>query len=292
MWKKIYDKISKTSCCLAKKLSKKQEKDFYVMKFCNQEILNNIFSSLNNKTIEFNQSFVIAIIPEKNKPFVSTIYSIKTMRDVYSHFANHGFAFEGCFDIKKLTYIETPNKLNEEKDVAALLLNDLKILPYTEFIEEIPPSNIQYLLGVYIYRNWNPTISLSDMCTFKLGNKKFNGDNVSVSGDNFIINIDDKIYKVPFNTPNLTYMDYYFQIAGYTVYAIDKNGDRMIIVHPSINHYNLQILLKNLEVRDAVILCRKNNLSVIWKEDGENLYNKTDYLGDISLPSYNVITIS
>src|SRR5690606_3133828 len=79
---------------------------------------------------------------------------------------------------------------------------------------------------------------------------------------------------------------------GPLIYGVDMNGNSFVLYHKNIDTYNMLLLLKMFNCRDAILLCDSTKANLICKESGSNRYNKTDFIGNPKKFLSNIIAFS
>ena len=211
------------------------------------------------------------------------------MIDIYNKISTHGLILEGCFTIQKgLNYYHegmySGNKLQNDAEslfrstdgdvdnISAYLLIDnhtnIHLLDKTELEKFVPTGlNVQYVRGVTLCKNGVPTVSLEQMKYVNWNGKVIPGSKVVLNYRTKQIIIDTE--SVPFEEidRSITMVNQgFFSLSGKTVIARDQEQNIIIIYHPNIDLFNLQLLLHTLNVTDAILLCESNNGPFVGKE--------------------------
>lgn len=308
--------------------STEPNRSIYVMKFCNSNIINNFIRQFNSNisnSIFFNpiSNFFMAVIPKNSVYFVNLFCCKITMEDVYSKFNRYGLAIEGCFnidthslfpfiyhgiDISKnhLINVSRKNSFSSTLNSALLMIDNhqlSQIIRTSESRSYRPKgTNVQYTEGFLLYYKGKPFMDFSQMKNIIHGKVRIDGRRVKIDYDNYDVIIDDHIYLefTSTDTTSIKFTDgsYRFEYEvffrkerGLLLIAFDVNGNIIIINHQQSDLYNMMLLLSTFNIADAIMLCTLD-ANVIWKENGFNTYNKTDFLGNPKKIVSNVIAFS
>ncbi|XWV25271.1 hypothetical protein QJ856_gp0499 [Tupanvirus deep ocean] len=159
--------------------------------------------------------------------------------------------------------------------------------------------NVQYIEGKKLFSNGEPFVEFDTIKKVNITNndgstKEINGSDVTIDYDNNFININKHVYDFSEinKTISFTNQEFFDMDNGLLVLAIDKNDNVFILYHRHIDFYNMLLLLKMFNCKDAILLCNSVNANIIWKESGFNTYNKTDFIGNPKTNLSNIITIS
>lgn len=321
LWKKLFDYINNNNCCEIKNLnSEDQQKEIYVIKLCDVSPINNFIREIStqdnvndNLYIDPSHKLFIAVIPSTSKYFIDLFCCKISMENIYNKFVNYGFAMEGCFNIEPITLL--PNfyqgrefgsdnmlKMSGKKinlNQSYLVIDNhstLNILNKQE-LEQYKPLgvNVQYVEGYRLYEKGEPSLSLSQMKNIILGDgETIPGENVTIDYDNLKIKANNTYYDFSDIGSKLIFQDeeIFNTINGLLVIAIDHDNNIFIVYHPHIDYFNMMLLLKVFNSKEAILICQSSNAHIIWKENGYNTYNKSDFIGNPSDILSNIITFS
>lgn len=307
-------------------------KEIYICVFCNNNIINTFMKSVGKDTIYFDPSsrFFMAYIPSSSKYLVETFCCNITMQNIHNKFANFGLAIQGNYDINAISgsgfvsgfgsgsesgsgsQYKNNSEINFKTNKSYLVINNhktVKIIPEKELNNYYPHGiNIQCIEGWRIYDKGEPFISFSDIKEFTTDNSKPSDYPSSnpIDYSQVIIDYDKlKIFtnkinnsknsydfsdietKIKFKNPEVYDMNY-----GLLILCITIAGDIMIFYHKKTDIYTLLVMLKNFDCYDAIVLCNTPDANIIWKENGHNIFNKSDFIGNPNKNVYNVITFS
>lgn len=235
------------------------------------------------------------------------------MENIYNKFVDYGLAMEGCFNIEAITLLPnfyqgrefasdniittsgkkinlTPSYLVIDNHSSLSILNEQELKQYKPL-----GVNIQYMEGYRLYEKGKPSLNLSQMKNIILDNGEI------VPGKNVIIDYND--LKIKANNVYYNFSDIGSKLMfqneqlfdtndGFLVIAIDHNNNIIIVYHPHIDYFNIILLLKIFNSKEAIIICRSSDAHIIWKENRHNTYNKSDFIGNPSNILSNIITFS
>lgn len=327
IWNDFFNLMSEYNCCLLKNLNENDDKDIYVAKICNPDLINNFAKNQQTENtdtiyIDPNNKLFMAYIPKTSKIFTNLFCCNITMEQIHSKFSNYGLAIEGCFNIEPISMLPTFYRGNEFDTEYLLTVNGktgrnksksnsksflvidnhniIKIMDDLELKNYKPVGvNVQYIEGLRLYNNKIPFMSfasMKDLKTKDISNipENVNGSNVIIDYQQLKIKINDKSFdfseigkRIQFNNNQLFNTN-----NGLFVFAIDENDNIFLIYHQHIDIFNMMLLLQLFNCKDAIVLCNSSDANIIWKENGQNIYNKTDFLGNPKKIISNVITFS
>lgn len=325
IWTNFFSYIKNNNiCCSLKNLnSSTKDKEIYVMKLCDSNIINDFvkqYSNNDNKTdllyINPLHTLFIALIPHTSKTLISLFCCKITMENIYSKLSNYGLAIEGCFNIEPISIIpsffqghefNTNNFVTKGTNISsnkAFLIIDnhniIKIINGIE-LESFKPygTNVQYIEGKRLYENGKPYIDFSTIK--KVTVRENDGSLTNIDGSNVIIDYAElkiKINGIDFNFSeigtkiNFVYNSLFEMNHGLLVLMMDAHNNICLFNHENIDIFNMLLLLKIFDCKDAIVLCDSTKINIIWKENGYNTYNKTDFIGNPQLIVSNVIVFS
>jgi len=271
IWDHFFEFIlQNNNCCQLKNLNTDAEnKDIYVVKVCNSETINEYSKIVNNDKMDIANmggqgKFFMAIIPSSSKIFINLFCCGFTMEKIYSKFSKFGLAIEGCFNIEPIT-----------------------LLPYFYQGHEFGTDNII---------TTNSSVTMENLGFLVIDNHRITKimDSLELRayapiGINVQYVAGERLYEKgrPFENINSGTIK-----EKNLIFAIDNDDNIFIVYVEQIDLYNLLLLLQMFGCRDAILLCGSDNINIIWKESGYNIYNKTDFIGNPSDSISNVITFS
>lgn len=276
-------------------------------------------------------NFVFVFVPKTTKLFINLFCCGTTMTNVYKKLDKYGLAVEGCFDIEPLSRtprgllsaIDINDKMIK-KNIKSHLYNDgyllidnhktLKIVDSKEILSyKTTDISMYYIQGLILYKNGEPFIPINRMKDIiikgvpGLVDGKIDGSNVVIDYQNLKIKIGSLQEIKPrlgdkINGTDLKFSDIgsrvkfvdndFFELSGFLVIGIDKNGNIIIFYHPRIDFYNIMLVLNIFNCDDAILICKSPSIHLMWKENGLNTYNKTNFIGNPGDIISNVITFS
>jgi hypothetical protein len=323
IWKNLFELIMQNDSCTLKNLNSIDSgKEIYAMKICKTDIIDKLLElQIDNQNIvkpyiDPIGKLIMILIPQSSKFFINLFCCKITMEKIYNKFAKYGLAIEGCFNIEPITMIPTfyqgyeygtKNMLNmkgENMHTKRSFLvidnhNIIKIINDDELkLYEPKGVNVQYIEGFRLYENTKPFMDSSTMKNVKVkingSQNNINGSNVTIDYNKLKIKINDSYYD--FNKigsdVNFVYDTMFNMNEGLFVFAIDMSNNIFMMYHKHIDYYNIMLLLNMFGCKDAILLCNSPNVNIIWKENGYNTYNKTDFVGNPKKILSNVITFS
>ena len=159
--------------------------------------------------------------------------------------------------------------------------------------------NVQYVEGKRLFNNGKPFVDINHIKKVKIKNDNgveslVDGLNVSIDYNTLQIKVNDMFYNFSDIGKKINFVnDEFFDMDnGLLVLGIDNHSNTFIVYHKHIDFYNMLLLLKLFDTRDAILLCNSNSANIIWKEKGLNMYNKTDFIGNPKKILSNIITFA
>jgi hypothetical protein len=260
MWKKFANSAKRAIV----NLSLDSQKEIMVAKICNQD-LNNVLGT-KSLIIDTNHQLFMAFIPATSKIFVNLFCCNITMEDIHKKFTNFGLAIEGCFNIEKISNL--PNFYRGYN-----FLDDNYILTMQGVKQSLPKA---YL--VVDNHRIQKIVSEAELSTYKPI-----GVNVQ-----YIEGL--SLYENGRPQKSLTSLDK--KLLGCLVLAIDKSNNIIIFYHNQLDISNVFQILNAFDCQNAILLCASANAHLIWKRDGQNTYNQSDFIGNPVETVSNVMTFS
>lgn len=314
MWKNFFDYVNEQDNHILKNLNPVKGKEIYVMKLCGN-IMNNFINSFDDNDtvyIDSQNHFFFVLIPNTSKILITLFCCGLNLESIYSKFDNYGLAIEGCFNIEPITMVPffyrgyeydtkkflTINNNNIIKKQGFMVVDNhhiIKIMDGLELESYVPNGiNVQYIEGMLLYHHGEPFIKLEKMKDVIVDNKIIDGSNVTIDYNNFKINVNNKEYHFSDLGKNIDMVNNeLFDVNnGLLVLAIDHNDNIFITYHRKIDFYNIMLFLKFFNCKDAILLCNSLEANIIWKEADNNIYNKTDFIGNPNKFVSNIIAFS
>lgn len=321
LWKKLFDYLNTDNCCNIKNLNLQQghagNQDVYVMNLCDISGMNNFMKEIepeanDNLYIDPSYKLFIAVIPSTSKYFIDLFCCKISMENIYNKFADYGLAIEGCFNIEPITLLPnfyqgrefgsddmltmTGKEINLNPSYLVIDNHSILRILNKQGLEQYKPLgiNVQYVEGYQLYEKGKPSLDLSEMKNIIIDGKQISGKNVTIDYNNLKIQANNMYYDFSDIGSKLIFQDerMFDTNNGLLVIAIDDNDNIFIVYHPHIDYFNMMLLLKIFNSKEAIIICSSSNAHIIWKENGYNTYNKTDFIGNPSDILSNIITFS
>lgn len=313
-WKNLFENVKNgKSCCSAKNLSKDGKNDMFVMKACDMDSINQYFKniSVDGDVITFPKEakFVVSVIPFNSHPYVSLFCCNLTVWKLSEKIYNHGIVLEGSLKTKDtlMQHIRKYRGVDLENN-AVTFSNDSPVEDFYLIIEDHKKINIgkynpdsitpsHHINGIPIIIDGKPIIELKTQKTLVVNGETITGDRVSYDMFAERVKIDGRsIYKDSPEWEKLTLVhDELWVPKCMSVVAKDKNDDVIIMYFTHCSYYMLTHFLLSLSVKDAILLYWDNSSEqghILWKEGGENQYNKTDFIGNVTDKINNAIVFA
>ncbi|XWV26533.1 SusC/RagA family TonB-linked outer membrane protein [Tupanvirus soda lake] len=261
--------------------------------FCCEMTMENVHSKFNNFGLALEGCFNIEPITLLPSFYQGYEYSkitgdiVETLKKIKSQ------------DIEIIT-TTSPNIPTEQSFLVIDNHNTISIVDSNKFKNyQSKGVNVQYIEGKNLFSNGEPFIKFDTIRNINMINKdgstkEIDGSNIVIDYENNRVNIknDEYDFSEINNTFSFVNQEFFDMDNGLLVFAIDKDDNIFILYHRHIDFYNMLLLLRMFNCKDAILLCNSVNANIIWKESGFNTYNKTDFIGNPKTALSNIITIS
>jgi len=265
-------------CCSAKVLSMDKGKEMYIMRLCNLDVLKNFCSkykaTLPDIKLDPSTKFIIGIIPKSTNTYINLFCCDINMNAIHEKISSNGIAIEGCFNVKNVNGQIFPDGMYQGVNLNRSNTNSVKNSG-TEITDQLQS-------GYFLVDNFSTYHFLT-----KEEINLFKPIGVSVQMvHGYLLCKDGQPAKGLFEVLLIP------KLGGKMIIATDFNDDLIIIYHPNTDYFNLMLLLHSLNVKNCILICNGDKGHMLWKENGMNHYNKTDFIGDTTEIVNNVVVFT